>query len=234
MKTYSEFISKEFFINLKYYNDVNIHFCYFNPHLYDDMLFEEFNIDYPDGMLVSAKKRRREFLAGRYSAKKNLEYSKSTSHSVHTGIGRYPIFPSPYIGSISHTDNIACTAVTSAKNIKGLGIDIEKIISEKAVIDIESLVINEDEIKLVSQHKKIYRQILTLIFSAKESIFKSLYPHVQFYFGFEYFSLQKIIPHSNQMIFKSRKPLSESYPQEIVLTVSYFLSENWVFTIVTI
>lgn len=65
-----------------------------------------------------------------------------------------------------------------------LGIDLEKKLSKECVIEIKSSIISLDEENLILKSKLSFEDAFTLIFSAKESLFKALYPSVRAYFDF--------------------------------------------------
>lgn len=125
-------------------------------------------------------KRKLEFVAGRMCALK--AYQKMTGEvlaELPIGEKREPIWPAGIVGSISHTKRYACAVVSN--HLKGLGIDIEAKIEQKRFDKIHSLFISESE----KQNFDIDPFVGSLIFSAKESLYKALYPHVKQFFGFK-------------------------------------------------
>lgn len=126
-------------------------------------------------------RRAHEFKLGRLCASlahQSLLAQELTELAI--GPKREPLWPSTVRGSISHCDGYVCAAVGEATQVEYVGIDIEvwgRVKSElKESIclpgELESLQVGKTE------------ETLTLIFSAKESLYKALFPKVGRYFGF--------------------------------------------------
>lgn len=130
-------------------------------------------------------KRKSEFVAGRYLGRKALLALGANETTVGIGANRAPLWPSPFIGSISHSNEFAICAVAKRNDVKRIGIDIENFLDIKVAKNIVGSVLIESEYKLVGTYTSPNPVIVTLIFSAKESLFKALYPEVGFYFDFE-------------------------------------------------
>lgn len=139
----------------------------------------------PESLNHAVDKRKAEFVAGRYAAKIALELLNSDVSKVSIGKDRLPIWPPFYTGSISHTRDIAICVVSKTDHIKSIGIDIENCLESNIAGDIINLVLTETEFKLVGNRTRPNPVTLTLIFSAKESLFKALYLEVGLYFGFD-------------------------------------------------
>ncbi|MDP7591659.1 MAG: 4'-phosphopantetheinyl transferase superfamily protein, partial [Litorilituus sp.] len=65
-----------------------------------------------------------------------------------------------------------------------VGIDYEQYITEHLVAGIQGSILNDEEAKLCRRSAYDFNKALTLVFSAKESLFKALYPSVNRYFDF--------------------------------------------------
>ncbi len=128
----------------------------------------------------ASKKRITEFLNGRHCAHKaliKLGYTKKTA--ILQGAKREPLWPESIVGSITHCKGYFAAVVCYNKLIKGIGIDAETNIdvSKKIAITIQTE-------KEIFTNSILYKQIPNLhlnklIFSAKESVFKFLYPIVK-------------------------------------------------------
>ncbi|WP_284243639.1 4'-phosphopantetheinyl transferase family protein [Thalassotalea insulae] len=162
--------------------------CHFDNKLYDKTLFNDLQIYYPPELDASVVKRQAEFLAGRISAKETLLRSglyQSNPPTINIGQQRNPIWPEHLIGSISHTHNHAMCAISLKKHNSCIGIDIENHMSDELADKIGCSIYSEDEIKKLVNEKLSHKLASTLIFSAKESLFKAIYPLVGRYFDFD-------------------------------------------------
>jgi len=120
-------------------------------------------------------KRRIEYLAGRYCAQKAAGFELNLSASENG----YPEWPEGCRGSITHRGGIAAAAVSSTH--RSIGIDVENISKFKNG-GLVNQVLSEDEKKLPAES---LQELTALVFSAKESIYKCLFPEVRKYFGFQ-------------------------------------------------
>jgi 4'-phosphopantetheinyl transferase EntD len=121
-------------------------------------------------------RKRAEFAAGRRAARKALGRFGLGSSSIVIGARGAPMFPSGYIGSISHKGNYAVAVAGSIGNIIGVGIDLEFDVETEEVALLER----------VSSHREVKALGLltgagvdspaTLTLCAKESLFKALNP----------------------------------------------------------
>lgn len=134
---------------------------------------------------VSVRKYNRllQFNEGRKCAAMLLAKMGSSEVTVGTR-GRAPVWPSGFVGSITHTAEHIGVAVASQGDFSGIGIDIETIISEQVAKDIEAVCMSSEELKLVSSTGLPRALMSTACFSAKESLFKCLYPLVDIFFDF--------------------------------------------------
>ena len=130
-------------------------------------------------------KRQAEYLAGRYCAAKTLSALGVTDTDVQSGENRVPYWPQGAIGSISHTAGRAVAVASLENNYTGLGIDCEMLIRPDVAERIYNTIAVPSETALFKQLNWSKEWFLTLIFSAKESLYKALYPTVGVFFGFD-------------------------------------------------
>ena len=106
--------------------------------------------------------------------------------STHVAVAddRAPIWPDGVIGSITHTGDFAAAAVAWAADVAGLGIDSEQIIDPAAAGDIADIcMVNEAMLFKVAQGRS-FCEFCTFVFSAKEAVFKCLFPHTRKFLEF--------------------------------------------------
>jgi enterobactin synthetase component D len=133
--------------------------------------------------------RQKEFLLGRVCASKAFElYFGSELLNLPTRADRSPAWPDEVIGSISHNQKFVGAAVSSGQKLLGIGIDFEVI--GRAKLELNRYIRNKEDI---DSHPSLNpNELLTIIFSAKESLYKALYPKVNCFFGFEAAALKDI------------------------------------------
>ena len=133
-----------------------------------------------------SKKRRDEFTLGRICAHRALSrFDLESVPILRNSETREPCWPNSVWGSITHSAGFAAVAVGLKKEINGIGIDLESF-SSSLDIKISRHVCVESELEwLESLSTKQARRALHIIFSAKESIFKCLYPRIKTYFSFK-------------------------------------------------
>lgn len=121
-------------------------------------------------------KRLNEFLAGRWCAHQAVrEYDNSFDKIIGISKRGVPLWPEGFVGSISHSKGCAVATVLNSDKLL-IGIDIEEIVSFRRVEIIEKTILNEKEREMISKCcTNSEKQFLsTLIFSAKESLYKAL------------------------------------------------------------
>ena len=133
-----------------------------------------------------SKKRRDEFTLGRICAHRALSrFDLESVPILRNSETREPCWPNSVWGSITHSAGFAAVAVGLKKEINGIGIDLESF-SSSLDIKISRHVCVDSELEwLESLSTKQARRALRIIFSAKESIFKCLYPRTKTYFSFK-------------------------------------------------
>jgi 4'-phosphopantetheinyl transferase EntD len=156
----------------------------FNVEHYHQYLFQQFDIHLPQAIQSSVVKRQAEYLAGRYAARGALRSLGLQGKYIPSGKHRNPLWASSISASITHTNKAAICAASFKKNYLYLGIDLEKRLNAKSIITIRSSIINLQEEKLILSCNLSFEDTFSLIFSAKESLFKALYPRVGQYFDF--------------------------------------------------
>jgi enterobactin synthetase component D len=140
----------------------------------------------PESLQRAVLKRQVEFLAGRVCAQQAIE--RLTGHkpaTIPSQPDRAPGWHEGIIGSITHTTGYAAALVASATYYYGIGIDCEGILTADN-LKLQRHICVPDELQALHMIYSTWTAelLLTLIFSAKESLFKCLYPQVQTYFGF--------------------------------------------------
>lgn len=198
---------------------------------YDDALFNHLGVEFPPGIRQSVRVRKAEFLAGRYLAAQLLT-ARGLPTTVGTGIHRQPLWPTETVGSITHANSVAVVAVADDPAISLLGIDFESWIDETLAASLAASVVDQGERARAESGPLSAAQALTLAFSAKESLFKALYPEVRAYFDFDKAELMSIDWNAGTLSLRVRTSLSRSVAAGRVLRGAFKLLAGGVFTAV--
>ncbi|TSP11286.1 4'-phosphopantetheinyl transferase superfamily protein [Cupriavidus campinensis] len=139
----------------------------------------------PDVLLTATPRRQGHFRAGRYCARVALVRAGAAEHVVTMGEDRLPVWPDGWIGSISHADGMAVALAARASTTAGLGVDAEQWLTSARAADIAHLVATPQEIDLLAARAGTsIEAAVTVLFSAKEALYKALYPTVRQFFDF--------------------------------------------------
>jgi enterobactin synthetase component D len=182
-----EFVAKTDCLTLAGFKGVCL-FTHFNPLHYSDELFAVYGVQFPSALNSANSKRKAAFLAGRISA--NLAFLKLglTPQTVGIGTHRKPLWPKSAIGSISHHSNTGyCMLMHRPVNLSlqtAVGIDVESVLPANECRLLAPSVISIPETQLLLENYHGLDRALTLAFSAKEAVFKAIYPAVGQYFDF--------------------------------------------------
>jgi 4'-phosphopantetheinyl transferase EntD len=128
-------------------------------------------------------RRQRDFASGRLCAREALGDAGAHRTSVGIGPRGEPQWPDGFVGSITHSGALACAAVALSLDLRSVGIDSERIMSDAEAREVVPMVLRPSERRLVAESPR-RRELETLAFSAKESLYKCLYPCVGVFFEF--------------------------------------------------
>lgn len=128
----------------------------------------------PPALSRAVPKRQAEYLAGRYCAALALR-QLGADEQVGIRPDRSPRWPAGCIGSISHCDGHALAIAARATDYRSLGIDLEALLDDDTAEQVGGLVLSAQEWRLQPSGWARNR-FLTLAFSAKEALYKAIYP----------------------------------------------------------
>ena len=155
----------------------------YNSDLYADALFDALNIPCPSYISRAVPKRKADYLAGRAISHAAMTTLGVQAQAITTAPSRAPVWPDGLTGSISHARG-RCACLLSQNTSKSVGIDTEAIAQGKSLAAILSETLTEKDRVTITQGPLPPSVNATLAFSAKEALFKALYPQVGHYFGF--------------------------------------------------
>lgn len=192
-----------------------------------DFLYHQ--IILPNNFSKMVAKRRCEFLAGRICAQLSLrQFGLTRCTSVGVASDRSPSWPEGIIGSITHTSSIAAACIASSSTYKNIGIDSEVIFNNEIANSIKSELIISQELNVLKDKTLSEALLITLIFSAKESIFKAIYNDVGYIFGFDCVMLIELSQYD--MLFALTVSLSPEWQIGDRVRVAYRIEGDHVYT----
>lgn len=127
----------------------------------------------------AADKRRAEFLAGRFAALEALRGLRVAEPPGRNQDGS-PRWPAEIVGSITHGAERALCCVAYRRELRGMGIDAERLMNDDVKLELRRRICSQGELALGAEQLPLLREheLVSLVFSAKESLYKCLYPAV--------------------------------------------------------
>ncbi|MDE2851129.1 MAG: 4'-phosphopantetheinyl transferase superfamily protein [Acidobacteriota bacterium] len=176
--------------------DISVAACEIGPleELVDEA--RRLGVSLPAALEGAIDKRRREYLAGRISAGYALRQLLGPDASEDEIVGDdddVPRWPEGVVGSISHGAGFGFAAVAAADRYRGLGVDVERVVSAQQAGRLGARVLNEREMSLRhgGSGDLTEAEMFTLVFSAKESAYKALFPRYRQVLGFSDVELER-------------------------------------------
>lgn len=124
--------------------------------------------------------RRAELASGRNIARRAMQAAGLVPGPVLAGPDKAPKWPQGMRGSITHSRGLIAAGVSST--LAGLGVDLEQAsrLSDKAAMR----VLTPEEQAALDPSSDDFSWWATLMFSAKESVYKAVYPIASLYIGY--------------------------------------------------
>ena len=171
----------------------------------------------------AGRKRKAEHLAGRIAAAHALP-----DHPI-PGIGTSgePLWPDGISGSITHSGTQAMAVVVRHPTAL-VGIDCEAILAERDAREIQDGIIDAQEAMGLTRSGYPFALALTLAFSAKESLFKALFPQVKTYMGFDCARITRL--NEKTLTLALPRPQAD-FKENTLFTVHWLLDGNQVITL---
>ena len=170
----------------------------------------------------ATERRRFYFALGRAAARDALAELGVAPVAIGRGSAGEPVWPDGIVGAITHTGDLAVVMVGWRSAYGGLGVDLERLtpgLSARAA----RLVCTPAERAWVGDGDHATRRG-TMLFSAKEAVFKALYPIERIWLGF---SDAELAWQPERCAFEARllKSASAAHPIGAVLQVQCTLTD---------
>lgn len=188
----------------------------------------------PEGLQTAAPERRRSAAAGRFAAHRALAALGVWNEGpLPRGARGEPVWPAGVVGSITHTAEFASAAVARGSVVRGLGIDSEAIGRAKDPLRLQGKVFRaEERTRIPGLETSSEDRAFALVFSAKESLYKALYPLVRKVFWFE--AARVLRMDEGRFEIALEETLSDAFPTGHVLEGTYCESDGLVHTAVVV
>lgn len=158
-------------------------------------------------------KRQAEHLAGRVCAREALYRVTGVASVPAVGEDRAPQWPEQVSGSITHGQGWAAAVVAPAQQWRGMGLDVERLLSCERAERLAGEILTPDELGRIAHLTPEQRAWqISLTFSFKESLFKALYPLVLKRFYFQDAELLELDAEQGSARLRLLIDLSEEWP----------------------
>ncbi|KAF0865298.1 4'-phosphopantetheinyl transferase [Pseudomonas sp. LD120] len=196
--------------------------------------FQRSGIEAPPNIQRSVAKRQAEFLAGRLCARAALRQLQQLDWVPPIGADRAPIWPDHICGSITHSTGQAAAIVADKQHWQALGMDLENLLSHERAANLAEHILTPAELQRRDQRPPEQHALaVTLTFSIKESLFKTLYPLVHKSFYFEHAEVLEWSP-EGQVLMRLLTDLSEEWHHGRELQGQFAVEDDQVLSLIAI
>jgi enterobactin synthetase component D len=208
--------------------------CEYTLSAYHDGWFATLEVALPAALRHAVPKRKAEFLAGRHAAQRALAELGWPGWDIATAADRSPVWPDGVVGTITHTRHHALASVARRDQVQALGMDAELFLSQQLGAEVASMLVSDAETCYLRSLPMGFEQALTIVFSAKESLYKALHPEVKVFFDFSAAELLHLDRERGAFALRLRADLSTRWPAGAVIDGCYRLQDDHVLTYVVI
>ncbi len=208
-------------------NCIQAQFCVAD---FRDNDFLRYGIPFTEMLSAAGKRRRAEYLAGRYAAQLLLHKAGYAGFVLHRNQDRTPLWPADICGTISHARDTVLCALHRTFSQEGVGIDVEYLMTSHRAASVRSAILTSQELAVLACLPLECR--VTLAFSAKESLFKAIYPRLLRPFDFHASEIVSIDASSHQLVMRLCSHLSTAFPKGRCFTAQYRQDSDKIITLV--
>jgi enterobactin synthetase component D len=184
----------------------------------------------PQDLRDATPERQAQFRAGRYCALRALEAleSRAVTATLSRAPDGVPRWPAGTTGSITHSGDFVSAAVARTSDVGALGIDSERVMSAERAARVSVAIAWASEVAHARTIGCDRLQALTLVFSAKEAIFKCLYRSVGRVFDYRDVRITRV----EGRTFSARlaRSLSDQFPAQTLLHGRFDIDGRWIHT----
>ncbi len=184
----------------------------------------------PEQLSRASFKRQSEYRAGRCCAALALG---NAAQAPGMGEDRLPLWPQGWLGSISHGGGHAIAIVGPVDAVRLIGVDVELCIESAAADGIAALVAFGNELALIDGALQpplsLPAMALTLLFSAKEALYKALYPEVRQFVDFS--GARLVAATADRLTLVLTEDWHPAWRAGAAFTVNYVVRGNFVYCV---
>lgn len=148
-------------------------------------LSEQYGAIFPANFHNAVSKRKAEFIAGRMASHNRLK-AFGNNEQVRVNEDKSPAWPEGFTGSITHDGGIACAVVAPKDgDTHSIGIDLCVSMTDNDAMQVADNIGTLDELNRFIGTSFFTGDSLRLIFSAKESLYKAVYPLIKRFVDFK-------------------------------------------------
>lgn len=196
--------------------------------------FDDYRLACPPTIARSVPQRQAEFFFGRLAARAALSALGLPPTDIPIGTLREPLWPAGVIGSVTHAAGRSAAVAMQRGARLGIGIDVERVIDDTLRPALLAGPIDAQELDLLlrlSGERPSLNALLTLVFSAKESLYKAAFGTVGCFFDHRAARLISLDLAEGQLLLEIREPLCPKLMQGTQCQLRHcFLDPNTVFT----
>jgi enterobactin synthetase component D len=176
----------------------------------------------------SGARRRAEYLGGRQLALEAQRELGRSPQPVGRGADGAPRWPAGLTGSISHSGG-RCACLLGPDEGCGLGLDIEMLAQGRGLDAILQVALTPTDHRMLARGMQESALGATAVFSAKESLFKALYPQVGRFLGFHTSQLARP-PGRRDLVLELTQTLNQDLPAGRRFAIGLLVREGGVLT----
>lgn len=226
------FIKSQGWFNRISEDNVLIYHCEFAKDHYKDSLFGELAVPFSELLDRAVDKRKAEYLAGRLCANHALAKVGVNDFTILADKNRCPQWPAGIKGAITHSNHNALVAITGEASVLGIGIDVESVMSDKTMNDVKDAIVMSDESAFLDLPDVPAGNVVSLIFSIKESFFKAAYPSTGYYFDFDAVTITELDFKNNRFSLKVNQNLNPKLTPGLAFTGQFIFFGDQVLSLI--
>lgn len=216
-------------------NGIECRVIEFNLSSYHDDMYRWYGLSVPLLPPTWTIRRRAEFLYGRLCAYHAIRQHHPTfKGTIGRGRDGIPIWPDGFTGSISHTTNCAGAVVCKGDAYHSLGFDVESILDDVVAREISPMVLSVQDWAAFDSTCLSLREYVSFVFSAKESLFKALYPTVRRFFEFKDAFVKYVEPTDGRFLIRLRRPIGQQWHEGYEFQGRLVFNRGWVLTLICV
>lgn len=200
----------------------------FDQQAFHPRLFDQFAIPCPSSLQAASAKRQAEYLASRWLVREILIHYGVQDFILSNAVDRTPQWPKGFSGSLSH----CCGQVFLVTDPCGrlAGNDTERWVSPQVADEITPLLMTAQDQRLINTFRQDQAQMVTLLFSLKESLYKALWPQVHCEMDFLDAELTAVDFDNRTAVLQLTRNIAESWQAGDKFHFRFALSEQSVFS----